>query len=210
MALSNWHKRFLGNTRGKIVLLLRHGRQTVEELAQALNLTDNAVRAHLATLERDRLVRQGGARRGNSKPAYVYELTSEAEDLFPKAYGLVLHQLLDVLSTSMTPGEMEGVLRSVGRNIAARWNMVADDLTERLGRAVEALNELGGLAELDECDEHSYQIRGYSCPLAAAIPGHPEVCHLTEALITELTGQPVQEQCQRGEGIHCCFTIPRP
>ena len=46
-----------------MVQLLRRASRTVEELAQALGLTDNAVRAHLATLERDGLVRQGGLRR---------------------------------------------------------------------------------------------------------------------------------------------------
>ena len=51
-------RRFLESTRGQVVLLLRRGARTVEELAQALGLTDNAVRSHLAALERDGLVRR--------------------------------------------------------------------------------------------------------------------------------------------------------
>jgi len=86
MPLLNWNQRFFESTRGRIIMLLRRASRTVEELAQALELTDNAVRAHLATLERDGLVRQRGARRGSGKPAFVYELTSETEQLFPKAY----------------------------------------------------------------------------------------------------------------------------
>ena len=43
-------RRFLESTRGQVVLLLRRGARTVEELAQALGLTDNAVRSHLAAL----------------------------------------------------------------------------------------------------------------------------------------------------------------
>src|SRR5436309_8701516 len=116
-----WNSRFFASTRGKIVTLLRHTSRTVDELAQALDLTDNAVRAHLATLERDGIVRQHGARRGSGKPAYVYDLTSEAEYLFPKAYGPVLHQLLDVLSEQMSPEEMEVLLRKVGQHIATQW-----------------------------------------------------------------------------------------
>jgi predicted ArsR family transcriptional regulator len=45
-------ERFFASLRGQVVTLLRHGDQTVEELAQALGLTDNAVPAHLVTLER--------------------------------------------------------------------------------------------------------------------------------------------------------------
>ena len=77
-------ERFFASTRGQVVALLRRGNRTVEELAQALGLTDNAVRAHLATLERDGLVRQAGLRGGPSKPAYAYALTPAAGRLFPR------------------------------------------------------------------------------------------------------------------------------
>src|SRR5215210_9438667 len=92
MAAARWDKRFFASTRGRIVALLRRASRTVDELAAALDLTDNAVRAHLATLERDGLVEQRGVRRGRGKPAYAYDLTSEAEALFPKAYEPVLRQ----------------------------------------------------------------------------------------------------------------------
>ncbi|TMD68077.1 MAG: ArsR family transcriptional regulator [Chloroflexi bacterium] len=208
MSPSNLNQRFLESTRGRIVTLLRRSNRTVEELAQELALTDNAVRAHLLTLERDGIVHQRGARRGSGKPSYVYELTPEAEYLFPKAYGPVLHQLLDVLSEQMSPEEMEIVLRKVGRSIATKWNIPPGDLRTRLDGAVEVLNELGGMAELEAPDEHTYRIRGYSCPLAAAVPGHPEVCRLAETLITELVGVPVQEQCENDKAPRCCFTVP--
>src|SRR5438128_2525488 len=139
MSLLNWNKRLANSTRGQIITLLRRASRTVEELAQTLDLTDNAVRAHLATLERDGVVQQHGVRRGSGKPSYVYDLTPEAEYLFPKAYGPVLHQLLDVLSEQMTPGEMEIVLRKVGRNIATKWNIPLGDLRTRLVGAVEVL-----------------------------------------------------------------------
>ena len=99
----HWNQRFFASTRGRILMLLRRAGRTVDELAQALNLTDNAVRAHLATLERDGFVRQLGARRGSGKPAFIYELSPDAEQLFPKAYGPILRQLLEVLSEEMTP-----------------------------------------------------------------------------------------------------------
>ena len=188
-------------------MLLRRANRTVEELAQALDLTDNAVRAHLATLERDGLVRQRGARRGSGKPAFVYELTSETEQLFPKAYGPVLRELLNVLDERLSPDEVEALLRVVGRRIAAQWNIPPGDLRTRLESAVDVLNQLGGMAELELGDD-TYSIHGYSCPLAATVPGHPEVCHLAETLLMELVGMPVHEQCERGETAHCCFVVP--
>lgn len=206
MALLNWNQRFFASTRGRIVTLLRRASRTVDELAEALDLTDNAVRAHLATLERDGFVQQQGARRGSGKPAYVYNLSPEAEQLFPKAYGPVLHELLEVLSEQMTPEEVEALMRITGRRIASQWNIPPGDLHARLQVAVDILNELGGLAELEE-HAGTYSIRGYSCPLAAAVPGHPEVCRLTETLLAELVGAAVQEHCNCNGTSRCYFTV---
>src|SRR6266571_976823 len=206
MSLLPWNQRFFASTRGQIVTLLRRTSRTVDELAEALDLTDNAVRAHLATLERDGFVQQRGARRGSGKPAYVYDLAPAAEHLFPKSYGPVLHQLLEVLNERMPSGELEELLRTVGRRIADKWNIPPGDLRVRLEAAVSVLNELGGMAELEKY-EGTYRILGYSCPLAAAVPGHPEVCRLAETLLTELVGVPIQERCDRSEPLRCRFEV---
>jgi predicted ArsR family transcriptional regulator len=202
-------QKFFEGTRGKVVTLLRRSGRTVEGLARELDLTDNGVRTHLATLERDGIVRQRGSVRrgsGGGKPAYIYELTTEAEELFPKAYEPVLSQLLDVLATQLGPEESEALLRSVGRRIAEGQTVPADGVRGGLEAAVGVLNELGGLAELEVRDE-SFVVRGYSCPLAGVAPDHPEVCRMAETLLTELAGVPVYEHCDRGERPRCCFEV---
>ena len=208
MSQQHWNQRFFASTRGQIILLLRRESRTVEELAQALRLTDNAVRAHLATLERDGLVRQRGVRRGSGKPSYVYDLTPDAETLFPKAYGTVMRQLLEVLCEQMPPEQVEAFLRTTGQRLATQWNVPSGDLQARLQVAVDVLNELGGLSELEERNG-TYTIRGYSCPLAAVVPGHPEVCRLAETLLTELVGVPIHEHCTTGDTPQCCFVAAR-
>ena len=201
------NQRFFASTRGKIISLLRRASRTVEELAEALDLTDNAIRAQLATLERDGLVQQRGSRRGSSKPAYIYDLAPAGEELFPKAYGPVLRQLLETLNERLAAEEVEILMRATGRRLAAMWSVPPGEVRTRLERAVEVLNELGGLAELERRDG-TYVIQGYSCPLAAVVPGHPEVCRLAASLLTELVGMPIQEQCDRGEKVGCRFVVP--
>jgi predicted ArsR family transcriptional regulator len=208
---TNWDERFFESTRGRMVTLLRRSGRTVEELARSLGLTDNGVRAHLSVLERDGIVRQRGSVRrgsGGGKPAYVYELTSEAEDLFPKAYAPALGRLLDVLVERLGPEESEALLRSVGRRLVEGKTVPTDDTRTRLEAAAGVLNELGGLAELEEQDG-TFVIRGYSCPLAAVAPDHPEVCRLAEALVAEVAGVPVHEHCDRNERPRCCFEVAR-
>ena len=206
---TGWDRRFFDSTRGQIVTLLRRSNRIVEDLARALDLTDNGIRAHLAVLERDGIVRQRGSVRrssGGGKPAYLYELTQEGEDLFPKAYEPTLRRLLDVLSERLGSEESEVLLRSVGRRLAEEHSRRADGAHARLEMAVEVLNELGGLAELEERDG-ALVIQGYSCPLGGVTPEHPEVCRMAEALVAEVAGVSVQEQCERGERPRYYFEV---
>jgi predicted ArsR family transcriptional regulator len=203
-----WDKRFWASTRGQIVSLLRRGSRTVNELAAALSLTDNAVRAHLATLERDGLVHPSGTRPGTRKPNITYDLTPEAERLFPKMYGPILRHLLDVLAEHLTAKKLDAIVRAVGRRVAEdhRSAVQADKLRDRVAQAVTVLREWGGLAEPDE-DDGNLVIRCYDCPLAVAVVGHPEVCRLVETMLGELLGARVQQRCQVDPAPQCYFEV---
>jgi predicted ArsR family transcriptional regulator len=202
-----WNERLLGSTRGQLIAFLRRETQTVEDLATALQLTDNAVRAHLATLERDGIVRQVGVRRSgrSGKPAFTYGLTPEAERLFSRPYADVLDDVLDGLQGRLAPHLVESLLRASGSRLASRYPASSGPLTTRLESAVAALNQLGGLAEL-ELQDDQFVIQGYSCPLAALAPNHPEVCRLAETFVSDVAGLPLQESCERGPTPRCRFT----
>lgn len=206
---TRWDERFFASTRGQVVTLLRRAERTVDQLARALSLTDNAVRAHLAALERDGLVRQVGQRRGGGKPAYTYALTPAAERLFPKAYGRLLGLLLDGLAERLPPAVIDDLLRDAGHRLAAGNVASSAELSERVRHALVLLGELGGLADYEEAAD-GFVIRGASCPLAAALPDHPEVCRLMETLLADVTGVPVAERCERGDPPRCRFAVPAP
>lgn len=192
--MSTWNRRFFASTRGQVVTLLRQGLATVEELAQSLDLTDNAVRSHLAALERDGLVVQSGVRRGAGKPAYTYNLTPEAETLFPKAYGALLHLMLDTLAARLPSETVDEILRDVGRRLAQGQTVPTGDLRARVEAAVDLLGEMGGLATIEERNG-GFVIVGRDCPLAAAVGGHPETCLLAEALLADVIGALVCQTC---------------
>lgn len=198
-------KRFFDSTRGRIVALLRGTTKTVNELSEALELTDNAVRAHLLSLERDGLVVQSGLQRGIRKPHFAYELTPEAEKIFPKAYDAIVNSLIAVLKERLASRELEDVLRDVGRALAGDQTP-AGDLETRAGQALVALEAIGGSARLEK-DGGKLLIKSGSCPLASAVSEHPEVCQLAEALLSEIVGAKVREHCDRENAPRCRFEI---
>ncbi|HEX8748524.1 MAG TPA: ArsR family transcriptional regulator [Pyrinomonadaceae bacterium] len=200
--------RFFDSTRGQIVGMLRGSVCTVEELAKELGLTANAVRAHLATLERDGLVEQKGIRRSFRKPHYTYALTMEAEHLFPKSYDALFNQLIKVLKGRLRHDVLEVVLREVGSSLAASHNSdnKRNDFESRLHNAIKALEAMGGSPRIEEHEE-KVLIKSGSCPLGLAVLEHPEVCQLAEALVSEIVGRPVKERCERDESPRCCFEV---
>lgn len=203
-------RRFLESTRGQVVLLLRRGERTVEELAQALGLTDNAVRSHLAALERDGLVRQDGVRRGPGagKPATIYELHPDADPLLSRAYPPVLKTMLDVMLEQLPPDRSEAMLHEVGRRLARGVGGRAQgSAAERTEAAANVLRSLGGDVDVEKDENGSLVIRGSGCPLSVAVAHCPEMCSAVETLVAEVTGQEAHSCCQHGDRPRCCFTV---
>ncbi len=203
-----WRERLFKSTRGKILDLLRARECTVNELAEKLHLTDNAVRAHLASLERDRLVLQSGSKPGIRKPHTTYALGPEAEQLFPKAYGQLVSLLMSIFSRQVEPRNFRAGMRIAGRKVAQEHLGALQGKTrqQRIDAALGILKELGGAASFREEDGKHF-IYGNGCPISAATANHPEACLLAESLLTEIIGSPVREHCIRGPAPSCRFEV---
>ena len=211
MQRTGWNKRLLASTRGRILALLRSENRTVNELAAILNLTDNAVRAHLVSLERDGLVQQYGMRPGKRKPHAAYGLSTGAEHIFPKAYGPLLNHFVIVISNRLTPRTLRGTMREVGRAVAAdyleRWK--GRGRGERIKAALDLLNDLGGSAKFEESEGKQFIHGRNGCPLAAVTASHPEACLIVESLLSKVIGAPAKKCCEYGETPRCCFELVR-
>jgi predicted ArsR family transcriptional regulator len=210
--LIGWKKteRILEKTRARVVELLRHAPRTTDELAAELGLSDNAVRAHLATLERDGLVGAGGERREGrvGKPATIYQITPDAEPLFSEAYLPFLRSLLAALGERLSKEQLDRLLADVGARLAAGVRPLSGDLPQRVHAASKLLNHLGGLSSVEEMDRGTgYLITSRGCPVGVAVRERPEVCEAIVTLLSELTGAEVRSCCQRTGRPSCCFEV---
>ena len=200
-----WEQHFGNSTRGRIVAILRRGWRSVDELAATLGLTDNAVRAHIATLERDGVVAQAGERRDGTvgKPATLYGVAEEADTLFSSAYAPALAALVAEIG-SRHPDELESLLRGAGRRLATP---ASGTLAERVGTAAALLTELGADADVVPA-AGGFAIQGHGCALAQAVSSRPETCCMVEQFLAQVTGGEVREHCDRGKyPPRCAFMI---
>lgn len=204
--MPHWFARLLGETQARMLGLLRRSHQTITGLADALGLTDNAVRMHVAALHRDGIVEHVGTLRDTGgKPARLYGLTREGEELFPKAYALVLGKLLEEIVRTHGRERAVKLLRAVGARAAGSAPRGTNP-KRRLEAAAQLFRDLGSDAEVEKTAK-GWRLQAYGCPLSAVTVGHPELCELGKALVEEVAGEPVTECCQRGAHPRCGFEI---
>ena len=202
----NWLDTLLGGTRARLLRLVRRGAASIGDLAGAVGITDNAVRGHVAALERDGLVRAESQRPTGGKPARLYELTPEAEELFPKAYALVLEEMLATIRRRDGDEAALDTLRAVGRRLGEGGGAGHAGDTARVAAASALLERLGGSIEAERTEE-GWVLRSAGCPLSRVVTESPDYCCLVEAMLSEVTGGPVREVCDRAGRPRCSFVI---
>lgn len=204
-----WEQHFGTSTRGRVVAFLRRRPQSVDELAEALDLTDNAVRAQLAILERDGVVVSTGVRRDGSvgKPAALYATAPASDTLFSAAYAPTLAALLAELGDRMTPAQLRAVLHAVGRRLAPANS--ARTFKARVEHAAAVLAGFGADADLVAIPG-GYDIRSYGCPLSQAVNANPHSCRILEQLISEITLGRTAEHCDRNSDRPKCAFVIQP
>ena len=205
MSTAHFDKRFFESTRGRIVALLRSGNRTVNDLVDELGLTDNAIRAHLLSLERDSLVMQKGMIKGFRKPHFVYGLTENGRQLFPRSYDSLLNQLLISIKGRFSPESFRDLLQDVGRKIGVQ-KPTHEDIRERVKLAAVELYDFGGSPTVSEF-EGRLSITSDNCPFAEVVSEHPETCKIVESMVAEIVRAPVEEKCIRDGSPRCNFII---
>jgi predicted ArsR family transcriptional regulator len=202
-------------TRRKIVQILKErGQATVEELADAVGLTQMAVRHHLNVLQAENLVARSSVRREHrpGRPQQLYALTNAADELFPEDYYRLADQLLDEMKASLGPSALDKLFRGIANRLAAEAPSIrpARANFERLDDLVRFLGENGFVAHWRP-EGDGYAIQLLTCPYRQIARDHQEVCRLDSHLIgSMLETEPVRATCMaRGEA-YCTYRVSQP
>jgi predicted ArsR family transcriptional regulator len=103
---------------------------------------------------------------------------------------------------------MRRLLQRAGHRMAP-LERAKGNLEARVRAGSELLNELGGSTDVVR-EDGGYVIRGHGCPLSEAVEACPESCRAVEQILTEVTGTPVVEACDRDGPPNCLFRVPTP
>ncbi len=181
-----------------------HGALSLGEMAHAVNLTKMAARYHLGLLLREGLVTARECEHCGTvgRPPMLYALAEPARERLPKQYDVLAAALLDEIAETRGPEQARGLLRGVGRRLAATAPPLREGmgLEARLTRAAKFLSARGYSAAVD-----GDALVARNCPYRAVAREHPDVCELDLALVAALLRVPVAVT----GGDECRFVITK-
>jgi predicted ArsR family transcriptional regulator len=204
----------LEGTRGRILEELATAPQTARDLAKKLGIQESAARGHLDRMEERGLVTPSFHREGVGRPRKRYLLTSQAQDLFPKKYDLILDTVVDELLAREGEGYVSALFAESARRMAAR---IAREIPrggttdERAANLVDALNQLGFRCSVEHTSDGHLRIVRTNCIFRHSALTHPYLLcdvfdkNLTEALLGEV-GVDLEDSIGRG-GMRCTHLI---
>jgi len=160
-----------GKTRRAIVKLLKtEGALDSSRLARHLRPTPMAVRQHLYALQREKLVTAEERPVPLGRPAKHWQLTPEANRLFPDAYAELTLALVGAVEKAFGPAGTQRVLESrcALQQAAYRARIPASaSLEEKLRELARVRTEEGYMAEVTR-EGDGYLFVERHCPICAA------------------------------------------
>ena len=204
------------STRQTLLGILRKRKQaTVDQLTRELGLAPATVRRHLDILMRDNYVTAAQKRRDIGRPHYVFSLTDQGDDLFPRNYIRLTNRIIEEL-VSLGPEETKGkggvdlagvIFEKMAEHVAQTYagRISGTTLKERAQEVVSLLANEGMFFELRKAKE-GYLLLGQGCPCPRIADTHSEVCVHDQRLLARLLDAEVQPAgvSQREDERSCC------
>ncbi len=197
--------------RREILLALRRvGPASPDELSRDIGASRSGIVGQLRALEAAKLVTHRVVRHGVGRPRHVYDVTPDAQDLFPANYdglaaGLV-GAILDVGGEELLDAVFDARRRQLGVQLRGRIDAVgAEGSLEDRARILAAhQDELGYLAEIVRGDDGALRVIERNCAIHRVAGRDSPACDAELALFTEVLGTDVVRETHIPSGDRCC------
>ena len=182
-------------TRRRIVNLLKtEGALDSMTLGSRLGVSAMAVRQHLYALQDQRLVVAKERPVPLGRPAKYWELTPEADRLFPDAYAELSVSLIDAMNDAFGLEGLQQILnRRTERQRAQYLAQIpaAMSLRKKLEQLARIRTEEGYMAEVRPCERNSFLFIENHCPICVAALACQGFCRAEQDTFSEVLGPDV-------------------
>ncbi len=200
------------STRKNIIFLLKkNGGMSIEELSKVIDITPMGIRQHLLALEKKSYVTYVTKKRGIGRPGFIYMLTEEADDLFPKSYDSFA---IGILKDIRKYDGNEKVDKIFGWRKERLYTLMKGALAEKeklddiLSAFKRILEAEGHLVEIGKHNGR-YSLRQFHCPINKVAQEFADACKHELQLYRDLISKDItRERSIADGGTACVYTIP--
>jgi predicted ArsR family transcriptional regulator len=194
-----------------LVRLRRDGPASPDHLAVAIGASRTGVLQQLRALEETNFVSRQTVRHGVGRPRHLYDVTADAQELFPSNYDGLAAGLLAAIGAVGGDALIDQVFQARRRQIGDR---VRRELDERVGpdaplvervRALAVLqDEQGYLADAELEPDGTVRLREHNCAILDVARGQRSACDAELDLFREVLGADVVRETHIVSGDRCC------
>jgi predicted ArsR family transcriptional regulator len=200
-----------GLRRDLLVRLRMDGPSSPDQLAGRLGASRTGVLQQLRALEDAHLVSRQTVRHGVGRPRHLYDVTPDAQDLFPSTYDALASGLLSAIVAVGGEQLIEEVFAARRRQLSDR---VRDQLADRVAPGAPIEERVRGLAEIQAAQGYladsvvgtdgSIKLREHNCAIFHVAKGTPSACQAELDLFRDVLGADVERETHIATGDRCC------
>lgn len=203
-ALSN-----IGHRQQQLLRTLLHSPRglTMDQLAQELSISRNAVNQHLNNLEKLKYVQSVIQPSSGGRPGRSYLLTADGQELFPRHYSLFSRLLLRLVQQKIGEETLKACLSELGEQLSQEYRTRVQRMESwesQLEEVKKIMAELGYETELDQQQARRNEIIASNCVFHELAQECKEVCDLDISLISHLLDAKVEHKECMVRGGQCC------
>ena len=198
--------------RRDLLLRLRlDGPSSPDQLAERLGASRTGVLQQLRALEDAHLVTRQTVRHGVGRPRHLYDVTADAQDLFPSNYDALAAGLLSAIEAVGGDDLLDQVFAARRRQLGDR---VREHLAEHVGSEAPLLDRVrelaviqadqGYLAETVLGSDGTIRLREHNCAIYHIAKGSPAACQAELELFSEVLGADVVREQHIASGDRLC------
>jgi predicted ArsR family transcriptional regulator len=196
--------------RAILLHLRRVGPSVPDAISTAIGASRSGVAQQLRALDTAGLVTRTSVRHGVGRPRHLYDITADAQELFPSNYdGLAMGLLAAILEVG---GEalVEDVFAARRRQAEARLREQMDaslpsdaPLVDRVRELARLQDELGYVSEA-LIDADGIRLLEHNCAVLDVASGMPVACRSELELFREVLGVDLVRERHIAAGDRCC------
>jgi predicted ArsR family transcriptional regulator len=200
-----------------LIQLRQAGPSSPDALATALHASRTGILQQLHALEAAGLVSHAAEKHGVGRPRHVYDVTADAQGMFPADYGGFASGLVKAIEAVGGDDLVEQVFAARRRQIGDRARRrIAEvlpngaPLADRVVAIAALQDEAGYLAEALITDDGAIRLREHNCAIDRIARRTQAPCDAELALFRELLGPDVERETHIASGDRCCTYLVQP